>query len=429
MPPIGTISLDLEANTAQFHQEMGKARDTLGKTGGSFSSAEHAAASFATKGLGEAVPAVQGMEFGLGRLATSALNAGGALRFGGLAAIGFGTGLGAVFLEKKAIEFIALGTSVASFEERLKKAGEEQQKFFDNLSANIATNVAFAKEQLAALGQTKVLGLQSVGDTEGAIRAQRQAALDELEFEIKSRPAAGLQKFAAGKITAEQLAGTQIEIERTATAQRVKINAEAGKAFADLDKARLESEKASFLAGTSALLDTLQKRLDLRKQIEDTTKGLVEGGQIFDPFANADKVKDQATKEADAFALLLDKGRPWRDLQEQIFAKDQQFADQGFSGFAAAVENARGKLRDLGIDSASLDASTFALSKRLGDDMPAAINRADPAIIQLINRFQIMRIEANATNIAIQELAKTIAGGNAPPAPIVTPPVDLGLNP
>src|SRR5438309_1934710 len=115
------------------------------------------------------------------------------------------------------------------------------------------------------------------------------AAQDELQLEVADRAAAERQKAIEGAINAQQLAQTLVEIERTAAAKRVQINAEASKAYADLDRQRLETEKKSYLDSTGAFLDQLQKRLDLRKQLEERTTGLVEAGQISDPLADADK--------------------------------------------------------------------------------------------------------------------------------------------
>ena len=88
---------------------------------------------------------------------------------------------------------------------------------------------------------------RTTGETEDAIRARRQAALDELELEVKDRQAAERQKAIDGAITAGQLAQTLVEIERTAAAKRVQINEEAAKAYAALDQRRLEGEKKLYL--------------------------------------------------------------------------------------------------------------------------------------------------------------------------------------
>ena len=253
--------------------------------------------------------------------------------------------------------------------------------------------------------------------------------MEELQLEVNDRQAAERQKAIDGAINATQLAQTLVEIEHTAAAKRVEINATASKAYADFDRQRLEGEKKLFLESTSAFLDNLQKRLDLRKQLEERTTGLVEAGQIFDPSRDTDKIKKQFTLESEGFALLLDKGRPWRDLQEQIFAKDQTFQEQGFAGFASAIDTARTKFRDLGIDTASIDASELALSKRLGDDLPAAINRADPAMVQLTQRFQLMREEIRTTTAAMWGLVNSIAAIGGSPSPLVLPPIDIGPNP
>src|SRR5439155_1321334 len=166
MPPIGTVSLELTANTAVFHQEMGKARGALENTGRSFNTAEHSAALFAAKGLGAVVPAAQGFEYSIARVVNSALHAGSALRLGGLAAVGVGLGLAAVEGTKKAAEFLALGESVSHFTERMKVAAEKQDLFFKRLGDNIRTNLAFAQERVKALGAARALGFDTTGDTE-----------------------------------------------------------------------------------------------------------------------------------------------------------------------------------------------------------------------------------------------------------------------
>src|SRR5947208_9509136 len=172
MPPIGSLSLELTANTAVFHQEMGRARESLGQTSRSFGTAEHSAALFAAKGLGAVIPAAQGFEYSIARVVNSALRAGSALRLGGLAAVGVGLGLAAVEGTKKAAEFLALGESVSHFTERMKVAAETQADFFKKLGDNIRTNLVFAQERAKALGAARALGFEATGDTESVIRAQ-----------------------------------------------------------------------------------------------------------------------------------------------------------------------------------------------------------------------------------------------------------------
>ena len=60
-----------------------------------------------------------------------------------------------------------------------------------------------------------------------------------------------------------------------------------------------------------------------------------------------------------------------------------------------------------------------SLSKSLGDDLPASINRADPALVALIQRFQEMRREIAATANAVVALANALVAGGNTPTPLV----------
>jgi len=190
-----------------------------------------------------------------------------------------------------------------------------------------------------------------------------------------------------------------------------------------------KKETELFAKTTTLLLDDLKNRLDLRKQLEAKTTTLVESGAIADPLRGQRQTAQNFKDLAEGFAFLLKSGRTWNDLQDQIFAKEQELQHQGFPGFAQAVVEAGQKMERLGLTTRSIEADWFSLSKRVGDDMPAAINRADPAIQALIQRFQQMRAEAELTTKAVATLANTIAVGGNAPTPEVTAPVDLGVNP
>ncbi len=183
----------------------------------------------------------------------------------------------------------------------------------------------------------------------------------------------------------------------------------------------------TFKTETNAQLENLQRRLEQRKRVEEATASLIQAGTIVDPFGEAEKTREAAKIRAEGFALLLDKGRRWADLEAQIFAAEREFDAKGLFGFVTLIDEARTKFRDLGIDSLSIQSSVASLAMSLGDDLPASINRADPAIVQMIQRFQLMRLEANQTAIAVQQLAEVIAAGGPPLAPIVGAPVDLGF--
>lgn len=431
MASAGTIVVELQANTAQFHQEMGRAGAALHEVGEGASRGERRLVSFAARGIGVVVPEAEGAAHALLGLVESASKASGAFALLAKAGLLGGVAIGAFLVGQKLREeidnWLQLGETSKQTLDRLSKELEENTKFLEKRSA--AVNLAIALEGKLAVARananaaaTKSLTGEDTTASLGAALEARLAAIDTAqtleEANIRKTIALGVQRDRA--LLASQMAGQADRFAATAD-----FYSKVGKLAEDASK----KERELFQKDTTLLLDALKSRLDLRKQLEANAASLVESGTIIDPLGSPEKTSLEFRNVAEGFALLLDKGRPWRDLQDQIFAKDAEFQSKGFPGFASAVQDAGQRMQSLGITGASIDAQWFSLSKRLGDDMPAAIDRADPAIRGLIQRFQEMRIEADRATASVAQLANAIASGGNAPTPEVTAPVDLGVNP
>src|SRR5262245_36995805 len=248
-------------------------------------------------------------------------------RFGmigmGAAAVAVGVGLGLLAFKgvEKLTEIIALGgTTWDKYTEKLKKASEEQDKALAKIATAVIKLQQLNRETAKALGEAAVSGIESRGGgPEETIRARRQGLLDELEFETQAKLAANVQDIINQKITADQGAQIGIAIRKAAAAEKIKIDQNAAKAFAEIDKDLLEKQKQNFLEGTRAYLEALQARQQLREKIETQASAAAQrqlGGDIFQPFRQADQTKQDMQRVAEGFALLLVDGKRWIDLQD-----------------------------------------------------------------------------------------------------------------
>ncbi len=428
MASIGSLTLDLRANAGEFHQELGRARTSLGSLSRESGASQHALSSFAAKGLGSVIPAAQGAEFAINRMLSTALRGRGALLLLGQAgAIVGGTLLVAAGFQKFQDEmqhFLKTGTfGITAFLDQLKKDAEEQEKFAARRVQTIGLLIGLEGKLGQARASASQAALTAMKDEPGAAGAGLERELTQIALEEKLREGAILKDIKMGADRERALTlSTQIGLsERRAAVENYYAT------LAKIEDAATAKTLDTFKTETSAQLENLQRRLEQRKRIEESTAALIQVGTIVDPLGEAEKTREAAKIRAEGFALLLDKGRRWADLEAQIFAAEREFDVKGLFNFGVLIEEARTKFQNLGIDALSIQGSLTSLAMRLGDDLPASINRADPAIVQMIQRFQLMRLEANQTAIAVQQLANVIAAGGPAPAPIVGAPVDLGF--
>ncbi len=438
MATVGTIIVELQSNTAQFQQAMGRAGNSLHEVKEGAGRSERALVSFAARGIGVIAPEAEGASHALLGLAEKATKGAGAMALLAKSGLVAGVAIGAFLVGQRLREeidnWLQLGETSHKTLERLKTEMEEQQKFAEKRAASI--NLLISLEGKLAQGRAKASEASQKGplgeETVGSLGAGLEGRLAAINLAQRLEEANIRKTIEMGKNRDQALLASQL----ASNAERVAATRDFYNAVAKLQDDATNKSIEKFKNETTAQLDSLQRRLDLRKKLEEQTKGLVESGTIVDPFANAEATRKQMELEASGFALLLDKGRPWRDLQEQIFAKDQEFAAKGFSGFAAAIQDQKvsidgvsGSLRSLAIDTDSLRTSWEALGARL-TNIPTAIAAAGAPIDALVQKFREMRAEALATAGAVQQLANTIATTReGPPQPVVLPAVDLGFGP
>jgi hypothetical protein len=438
MATAGTIVIELQANTAQFQQAMGRAGNSLGEVREGAGRSERALVSFAARGIGVIVPEAEGASHALLGLIEKATKGAGAMALLAKSGLVAGVAIGAFLVGQRLREeidnWLELGETSHKTLERLKTELEEQQKFADKRAASI--NLLITLEGKLAQGRAKASEAAQKGslgeDTVGSLGAGLEGRLAAINLAQRLEEANIRKTIEMGKNRDQALLASQL----ASNAERIAATRDFYNAVAKLQDDATNKSIELFKNETTAQLDSLQRRLDLRKRLEDQTAGLVQSGAIFDPLASGEATRKQMELEASGFALLLDKGRPWRDLQEQIFAKDQEFASKGFAGFATAVQEQKvvidgtsGSLRSLAIDTDSLRTSWEALGQKLSN-IPTAIAAAGAPIDALIQKFREMKVEALNTASAVQTLANTIATTReGPPEPIVTAPADLGFQP
>lgn len=427
MATVGSIVVELQANTAQFHQEMGKASGALQNVTRESGYSERALSHFAAKGLGEVIPAAQGAEFAISKVIDRALHAAGALRLlGGAGALIGGTLLvaaGVQRLQEEIKNWLALGETISQTTERLKTEADEQEKFATRRKAAVSLLISLEGQLAQARAESAASALKAQGDEPNAAGATLEAQTAALNLEKQLRDRNIIETIAQGERRNQALLNSELLL----SVRRTKINEDYYGTLRKLQEDATAKALQLFTTETNAMLESLKRRLDLRKAIEDEANAAAQRqgfGDIFAPFEQADKTKQDAQKIAEGFALLLDKGKAFRDVFPEITRVAEEFQQRGFSGFAAAVEDARGKFRDLGIDAQSIETSFTSLSARLGRDLPAGISAAIPEVAKMIQTLDLMKISADRAANSIQVLAQSISAEGGGPTPIVTAPVE-----
>jgi hypothetical protein len=415
MATIGTIVVDLQANTAQFHQEMGKAATGLNNVREHSGRSEKALVSFATRGIGLVVPEAEGAAHSLINLVEKATKASGAMailaKTGLLAGVAVGAFLVGQRLREEIDNWLELGETSHKTLERLKTEAEEQTKFAEKRAAGVALliNLEGQLAQARAKSSEAILKTplgEATAESEGAALEARIAAIDQAqkleEANIRRTIALGAERTKALALN-----------EQVSNAQRLVATQDFYNSVNKIADDSAKKERDTFTKATTLFLDGLTKRQELLKKAQENLKTQTEAGAIVDPQGNAEQVKQAAAKEAEGFGLLLAQGRPWRDLQEQIFANEKKFADLGVLGFASLIEDARTRFVQLGATTKAIDESFDFVEKRLAA-IPQAIIDADPQIQALIQRFQQMKVEAFDAARAIQFLNSVITAGPPP---------------
>jgi hypothetical protein len=423
MAVIGAVITEFRANAAQFLQETGKVSGSLDKVGKTAGTSQRQMTSFATKGLGAIAPDAAAAEQAVGKVIDKLLAMGGAAKLAGQGLIVIGTFLAAreagLKIRDEITNWLAFGETVDVTMERLKREATEQEKFAAQRVRAIQLILGF-EQQLAvqtaqaAAQRAKFQGEETHVSLAFSVQAEQLALAARTELQRRQITESVENEKLRARALAALMAGS--------AAERLAIEEKYLASSAKLTQDKIEKERTAFQKTTEFWVDEYKKRFEARKKLDEDLAKLVEAGRIQDPLVATRATAKAFQEEAKALATLAESGVPWRDLQAQIFQKAQEFQNQGLPNFAVAVETYQKQMIAAGTDTAALTKTQEILNKNLGVDIPANIDKADPAIQKLIERFKDIQREAGNAASAVQTLANTIAvQRNAPP--IVTGPV------
>jgi hypothetical protein len=432
MATIGSLVVDMRANTAQFEADIGRSRTSLQRTGAQMKSTQEAAVRFASKGFGEIIGASAGVERALESLMRTAFSATrGFLMMGGQLAI-IVTGTLAVAAAVQKLRDL-IGQKVFGLEseeqrlEKMKAAVEEEQKFQKIRLALGAEERQLRQDILQSQLEASAAFQKSIGDEAGA----RETALQAELAGIEAARAAEIRKITELGATGEQRRQLETLANQKALNERVAAQTKAA-----VDLQRIEAERSAKLMQTWAretevFIADLERRHKIRQDIEARAAAAAERlgiAEVLSQFKKVEELKKGAQEVAAGFALMLDKGVPLRDLLPEMAKASAQFgekvramrqeaagspavldkmdrelSDISWGDFITLTEQARVSMQNARVDTASLAADTHALNQRIGE-MPIGINRAVPEIDKLVGRFRLIQMWADAAARSVNNL-------------------------
>jgi hypothetical protein len=416
MATIGAVITEFRANAGQFFQETGKVITTTEKVGRTAGVSQRQMANYATQGLGAVIPAAEGAEHAIATVITSLLKMGGVLALLGKGAIltgGFITGVMiGQRLKDEIANWLEWGETINQTTERLKEETESQKKFATERERSVRLLINLEKERRAAASEAQVERL--TGRPLDIAAEEREAALEQetLKRQIRERDI-----LAATIGFEERRRKALIESAQITANERLKIERKYVNDVAKANQEALDAAKKTYVDQTNALLEQLQKRVQMREQIECQAGAAAQRqglGDIFAPFRQADETKRDMQKVAEGFALLLADGQRWADLAPEIFRVAAEFERRGFFGLLSAIEESRRRFEIMRIGTQQLVAD-FDSVRLAVERFPASLTAADPAVQGFIQKLQAMEFQANQTAVAIQQLANVVAAGGVPP--------------
>jgi hypothetical protein len=438
---IGTINVDLLANTAAFQQEMGRAADSMGKVSKGAEGSGRALKLLLDRGIGAIVPEAHGA----GRAIETLIDKVGKLKgaFGVLGqaslfagAFAFGVALGNI-LREQIDNWRLFGETIKQTIERIKQEAEEQQKFSEKRAASVQMlmqlegELAQSRSKASSASQKGLLGESTVG----SLQADMSATIDAIDQRQKLEEAAARKLFGTATENRANLNRALLASEQKANSDRYIAAQTYYQASGKLEDDALQKSKTKFEAETTAMFDSLNRRLNLRKQLEAQVETMIASGAVFDPGRQAEQTKKAFDEQVSAFVLLLDKGRRWSDLEEQIFRKEQEFQAQGQGGFAQSVKDRAvrigeltGTMDSLGISTANLTTSAENLDKKLRT-IPEALVAAGVNVDAVREKFNQLELQFLRTAKAANTLANVIVAGGPPPVTAAAPETGGGTAP
>lgn len=441
---IGGLIIELRANSAQFHAEMEAARKGLKGTGDAAHGSGRQLSRFAAIAAEQVVPGLRGSRVVIENLFQAVTRTGGAFAAFGPALGVVGAALGGFALGNILANFrdlrheghgiaealkLAIG-SVDAFEERMKKAAEEEKKFNDELRAAGALRADFAKQLAQGRGDITARGRQFTGDDEGAARAELDTRLEIIELERKARERNILQQFTDETRRREFLKAS----EQIASQDRTKAYLDASVKIQKIEEERANKQIKTWQDETQRLVDVLKERVQARKAFEAqlgtgaTALGLGGSSQ-----ADVEKARQEFLTRREMQERFLSTGQPkafsgrfegsaglspfqgvtaddidavrglefaWRDVraQQEAYLKALQGragATQGFKEIKDLQESIVKATQDLAFNQREGNISPRDSAEELERIRDAAINSADaikdkfghiPAVIEAVDR-------------------------------------------
>jgi hypothetical protein len=419
---IGTLIVELRANSAQFNAEMDNARKGLGGVEKAGHGAAQGVSHLASVAVRELVPGLDVTARQIAtliRLATTATGVLGGLAKGGLVAgaglLGYAAGNALVaFRDMIKAGYgisdafkLAVG-STKSYEQATKEAADEQTKFLDQLAKTRAVLLQSALTLEQARGKNVGLGATLGGDPRGAATAELQSTLRQLDIQKKIRE---------NEINNQKLTGAaraQAERENLETIATLRQNAYLQDAIAQ--KKIAEEEQATqfkiWKDETELLMGEYQKRIKARQDFEQNLgQGGFGGGLTTTGLGAVNTLQQRLKKDAEDLAGSRRLGRVTDkqyfdavvELQTRAFASAQELYDQ-WAAFPA-VERAIGVAVDRmtqgfgPLGQVMQDAAT-ATEKMLDTDQQLAARQA-----QLVEQFTRVPQVTGQAGVAVQKLA------------------------
>ncbi len=333
MATIGSLIVELRANSAQFNAEMDKARSQMDNTGGTAKGLERTLINMGVKGLGGVVPGAEAATPALYKIVNALEKA----KIAGMALTPVLVAIAAAFVAFKIGsligEYAAFGTTL----ENLKKQLEEAAKAQTELGARME------KERDTVRGLDKEL-----------------AALHDnwekvLKLEKSSRDADIIKNFGGADPRTPELLAKSEAIATEKRRQELEKQAAARNKFAeDSLKALLAEREAKFKIWqdeTNEFVKQLQNRVQARKQFEgqfgqgglpglSSTKGVRESLDLQKDITK--DLRDLAFGQREGFLNETEVQEGLQNIRERAVSAGQDIRDK-FGGAFPAVDRALDK--------------------------------------------------------------------------------------
>ena len=433
---VGALIVELRANAVKFQAEMEKARGSLRRTGGSFSTAERTATRFAAQGLGSIIPGAQGASFALERVIQSTLRAGGAWRLLGQAGVIVGGVLavaaGVQWLEANIRNWWRLGETVSQTLDRMKKAAEEQKQFAADRLRAVTLQAGLEKQLVQLRGQSAVATLRAIGEERSAEEAALTTRLELIDRERMERQRGIIQSIAQGLRRDRALATN----EAVAFAARTTARAEHDATVRKIEEAATQKQFAAWKEETEFLRDQLKERIQARQTFE-AQLGAGAPGSAAAGFKAVADLRELVQKRARDIAFLQREGMidqttadvEREDARQDVIARGQAIQHEfgriasvveatqrvidsiQFGNFGLQVEEGRQWVDQFIKTTEELKIGVDDLGERLATAIKGGIDKAIPKMQRFAAKVAAMDARVRQATADLGFMSQAMAGG------------------